>query len=614
LCVIGSAKDKTLNVLMAANNSESNQAGNRLISQINKYTFSFTSVLMVVFAVLLAASFFFTSTISFNGLLAVRIIMALLLAAIIGCQFIFTQTNKKNIQGRINYNKILFETNPDALIVYDTDTKEIIDFNKSAAALFEIADEAGLKGLYLSQLMMRYLTANSVNLELLMNNIPDNWKGQANFTTNKKNVFTGLIRNFTYIKGIKQYQVLSIMDISAIEKPEHTIKTSSDNFNNSSTKTKTRFLSSISHELRTPLNGIIGTANLILAEKNIPENIKTMLNQQLYSSEHMLCIINDILDFSKIESGKMELSRQSFNLLDALNYLVKSFENQFTKSKIGLVFNYAPELADMHIISDVVKLRQVLYNLLSNALKFTLEGSVVLDVVIEKNDTGSAAITFKVTDTGIGIKKEKQLEIFEGFAQVHDDNLKRRFGGTGLGLTISEKLVNLFGGKIKVESDLGKGASFYFTATFDKDLQLAKHLIKEETYVQPVDIRGVRVLVVEDNEVNVTILERFLQKWGIRIKEATNGIHALELLKFHKFDLILMDLEMPEMNGYDAVKIIRQKDTSIPIIAFTATLLDNMDSLITNDGFDDYILKPFRPADLKSKIEKFAPNRKIEYA
>jgi CheY-like chemotaxis protein len=175
-------------------------------------------------------------------------------------------------------------------------------------------------------------------------------------------------------------------------------------------------------------------------------------------------------------------------------------------------------------------------------------------------------------------------------------------------------LVNLFGGKIQVESDLGKGASFYFTATFDKDQQLAKQLVKEETYQHPIDIRGVRVLVVEDNEINVTILERFLQKWGIRIKEATNGVHALELLKFHKFDLILMDLEMPEMNGYDAVKIIRQTDTVIPIIAFTATLLDNMDTLITNDGFNDYILKPFRPADLKKKIEKFAPNRKIEYA
>jgi CheY-like chemotaxis protein len=564
--------------------------------------------------VLLAASFFFTGTISFNGLLAVRIILGLLLAAIAGCQFIFNHSVKKNTKVHIDYNDMLFETNADALIVCDTDTKEIIDFNKSAAALFEITADAGLKGLYLSQLMMRYLTASSVNLELLMNNIPDNWQGLANFKSNKNNEFTGYVRNLAYLKGSKEYQMLSIMDISVLEKTGHEPKTGKDDFERSSTKTKTRFLSSISHELRTPLNGIIGTSNLILAEQNIPENVKILLNQQLYSSEHMLCIINDILDFSKIESGKMELSRQSFNILDALNYLVKSFENQFTKSKIALVFNYAPELADINIVSDVVKLRQVLYNLLSNALKFTLQGGVALDVAIEKNETGSVAITFKVTDTGIGIKKEKQLEIFEGFAQVHDDNLKRRFGGTGLGLTISEKLVNLFGGKIQVESDLGKGASFYFTATFDKDQQLAKQLVKEETYQHPIDIRGVRVLVVEDNEINVTILERFLQKWGIRIKEATNGVHALELLKFHKFDLILMDLEMPEMNGYDAVKIIRQTDTVIPIIAFTATLLDNMDTLITNDGFNDYILKPFRPADLKKKIEKFAPNRKIEYA
>jgi CheY-like chemotaxis protein/PAS domain-containing protein len=598
---------------MPISNLKMLQSGNRLISQLNKYTFSFTSVLMVVITALLAASFLFITPALFNGLAALRIILALLLVATAVCPFIFSRSDKKNVKDNINYSDILFKTNPDALIVCDTDTKEIIDCNKSAAALFEITDDTGLKGLYLSQLMMRYLTANSVNLELLMNDIPANWQGLANFKSNKNNEFTGLVKNFSYVKGSKKYQMLSIMNISAIEKPQHNIKLNRDNFDNSSTKTKTRFLSSISHELRTPLNGIIGTSNLILAEKNIPENIKTLLHQQLYSSEHMLCIINDILDFSKIESGKMELSRQSFNILDALHYLIKSFENQFKKNKISLVFNYAPELADIHVISDVVKLRQVLYNLLSNALKFTLQGSVVLDVVIEKNDIGYVTVTFKVTDTGIGIKKEKQLEIFEGFAQVHDDNLKRRFGGTGLGLTISEKLVNLFGGKIKVESDLGKGASFYFTAMFDKDLQVTQQLVEEETYLQPVDIRGVRVLVVEDNEVNVTILERFLQKWGIRIKEATNGVHALELLKFHKFDLILMDLEMPEMNGYDAVKIIRQTNTTIPIIAFTATLLDNMDSLIANDGFDDYILKPFRPADLKNKIEKFAPNRKIEY-
>jgi signal transduction histidine kinase/CheY-like chemotaxis protein len=599
---------------MPITNLKNSSLGGKLNNQLKEYSFSFTAVSVVIFSILLLVSFFINSNISVNSLLALRIIIAVLLAVVVGYHFLFNDTNKKNTQGLTNYNEVLFQSNPDALIIFDKESKEIIDFNKSAAILFQLPDGVGLTGLYISQLMMRYLTANSVNLDLLMNNIPDNWQGQANFIINKKNEFTAYLRNISYTNSGKGYQLLSIMDISAIEKGGKDLAISKDDFDRSPTKTKTRFLSSISHELRTPLNGIIGTSNLILAEQNIPGNIKTLLNQQLYSSEHMLCIINDILDFSKIESGKMELSMQPFNLLDALEYLIQSFENQFKKNKIELVFNYDPEIIDVNIISDVVKLRQVLYNLLSNALKFTLEGSVTFNVAIENTGANNITLAFKITDTGIGIKKEKQLEIFEGFSQVHDDNLKRRFGGTGLGLTISEKLVNLFGGKINVESDLGKGASFYFTLSFNKDTALPKQLTEPEAYVPQIDIRGVRVLVVEDNEINVAILQRFLQKWGIRIKEATNGVHALELLKFHKFDLILMDLEMPEMNGYDAVKIIRQTDTAIPIIAFTATLLDNMDSLVTNDGFDDYILKPFRPADLKKKIEKFAPNRKIEYA
>jgi signal transduction histidine kinase/CheY-like chemotaxis protein len=582
----------------------------RFITETGKHAFPLLSALIFVASAILTLSAFFNPVYnkSFNGLFITGLLVITVLSFILFCYVVKKKFNSKN-----DHNQAFFQLSPDALIIYNKESREIIEVNANAAALFELEDAVTLKGLYLSQLMMRYLKANSINLDLLMNDIPDNWAGYGNFKTNQQNEFTGYLRNISYQKENINYQLLSITNTTTIPAPQAGQQSNVENLDNPS-KTKTRFLSSISHELRTPLNGIIGTSNLILSEKGIPENVKVLLNQQLYSSEHMLCIINDILDFSKIESGKMEINKQPFNLLDALNYLVKSFENQFSKNKVELIFNYDPGLEGIYVESDVVKLRQVLYNLLSNALKFTLQGNVTLLVLIENEGDNDVSILFKIKDTGIGIKKEKQREIFESFAQVHDDDLKRRFGGTGLGLTISEKLVNLFGSSIKVESDLGKGACFYFTLNFKTDNKQPE-LFVETTAAQPViDIRGVRVLVVEDNEVNVSILERFLQKWGIRMKEATNGLHALELLKFHKFDLILMDLEMPEMNGYDAVKIIRQTDSEIPIVAFTATLLDNMGSLITNDGFSDYILKPFRPADLKSKIEKFAPNRKIEYA
>jgi CheY-like chemotaxis protein len=277
-------------------------------------------------------------------------------------------------------------------------------------------------------------------------------------------------------------------------------------------------------------------------------------------------------------------------------------------------FEYEPALASVNIISDEVKIRQVLNNLISNALKFTIDGSVVLSASVVESREEEVEVLFKVTDTGIGINKEKQAEIFEGFVQVHAEDLKRRFGGTGLGLTISEKLANLMGGSITVESELGKGSSFYFTLRLKKQPQAAIPVVKIDEFIPAVDIRGVRILIVEDNDINVAVLKAFLNKWSIRLMEAANGIQALELLKYHTFDLILMDLEMPEMNGYTATKIIRETNTGVPIIAFTATLLENMDTLVTNDGFDDYILKPFKPGELKKKIEKYAPHRKIEYA
>ena len=212
--------------------------------------------------------------------------------------------------------------------------------------------------------------------------------------------------------------------------------------------------------------------------------------------------------------------------------------------------------------------------------------------------------------------KEKQEEIFEGFTQVHADDLKRRFGGTGLGLAISQKLTYLFGSKILVNSEPGKGACFYFSLELTRHIEekMPDEQIALAAEIPNIDIRGVRILIVEDNEINATVLKTFLTKWGIRIMEATHGVQALELLKYHKFDMIFMDLEMPEMNGYAATAAIRANNNQVPVIAFTATLLEDMETLVTQKGFNDYILKPFKPAALKGKIEKFAPHRVIEYA
>ncbi len=574
--------------------------------------FALASALFIVAAMILSLCIIVYHNALLSTLFIFFIIVTVILSLLL-TRYIFTGFAPKILtKEKLNYSQAFFQSTLDACIIFDKETKEIIECNKRAVALFDVADEISIKGLYLSQLMIRYLSDSSINLELLMNDIPNGWHGEANFRTQRKTEFDAYVSSINYFTDEKEYQMLIIRDISSFKMAGKELASSKEKFENSA-KVKTRFLAGMSHELRTPLNGIIGTANLILAEKNLSDIVKSQVNLQLYSSEHMLSIINDILDYSKIDEGKMEVNNQSFNLLKALQAVVQFFENQFEKRNIELVFKHGPQLKNINIISDEVKLRQVLNNLISNALKFTIQGKVTLSVLIDEETAGEVSISFIVKDTGIGIKKEQQVEIFESFAQVHANDLKRRFGGTGLGLTISEKLVNLFGGTIVVESDLGHGASFGFTLLFKKDLKLQQQIINVENYRSQADIRGVRILLVEDNEINASVLNMFLKKWGIRTKEAGNGLHAIELLKFHQFDLILMDLEMPEMNGYAATKIIRETDNSIPIIAFTATLLDDMDNLISKEGFNDYILKPFRPADLKSIIEKFAPNRKIEY-
>lgn len=511
-----------------------------------------------------------------------------------------------------SYLEALFQSHLDTYIIYNKETKQITECNNRAKQMFELPENIFFTDLYVSQVMMRYLKEGSPNTEILMNEIPDGWFGEATFITHTKYPFFAHIRTIPFFNGDIPCQVICIRDITEIKEAEAQLKKSKVEVEEASLA-KARFLSSISHELRTPLNGIIGTANLILAEKTLQEGIKKHINVLRYSSEHMLGVINDILDFSKIDAGKLELNSYEFNLRNAIDNVAGSFLSQFTAKKVELITKYDPLLNRAIVNSDKIKLNQVITNLLSNALKFTHSGSVELRVKIEKFSSETVTVQFEVEDTGIGIPQDKIQDIFEAFTQVHNADLKRAYGGSGLGLTITEKLVQMFGGKMQVESQLGKGSRFFFSISFPLTASL-NNLPGDFTPAEkPIDIRGIRVLVVEDNEINASILCGFLEKWKIRFMEASHGIQALELLKYHRYDLILLDLEMPEMNGYSTVQKIREQGIATPVVAFTATLLDNMEESLKNAGFDDYILKPFRPAELKKKIEVFAPHRAIDY-
>ncbi len=508
----------------------------------------------------------------------------------------------------------ILNLSPDACVILNRDNNEILCANDQFLSFLDLPADTALQHTNFIHILMKHLSSDSSNKDLIMNGIPSCWEGEGGFTTVTDKKIHAHIKSKVLPKGDTELQLLFFRDITLHKQAETELKAHKQQVQKAA-KAKARFLSSMSHELRTPLNGIIGTSHLILTDDDLPAHIKQNMQVLKYSSEHMLGIINDILDFSKIDAGKLELKKQKFNLKNCVENILGSFESQFKAKDIGINLICNEPLDDVTIFSDEIKLSQIFKNLISNALKFTYDGSVQLELSVLKRGLNNTTISFAVKDTGIGIPEDKLTEIFQGFVQVHDDELSRRHGGTGLGLTISERLVAKFGGQLKVESTLKEGSCFFFTLTFEN--AVATILPVADNTLSPAikeDTRGLRVLVVEDNEINASILINFLQKWGIRIKVATNGIQALELFKYHKFDMVLMDLEMPEMDGYAAIKIIRETDRTTPVIAFTATLLENMDALISDTCFNDYILKPYRPAELKKKILQYAPHRKIEYA
>ncbi len=365
-----------------------------------------------------------------------------------------------------------------------------------------------------------------------------------------------------------------------------------------SDKIKLQFISNMSHELRTPLNGIIGTTNLLQLETHNTQQ-KEQYELLTYSSQHMLHLVNDVLDFSKIESGKIELENRNFNLQTFIKNIYNSFAPQFEQK--NLYFKLLHNDADLNytICSDDLRLGQILNNLLSNALKFTHNGGVTLGITTATLAEKKLQITFDVTDTGIGIKQQSIDAIFDSFVQA-DVNTTRKYGGTGLGLTISKKLAEVFGTRLLLQSEPGKGSNFSFSPVFAVADNLP--LAAEETKVDFKNLQGLTILIAEDNKINMLIARKFLLKWGVHLTEATNGKEAIELCRQHSFDLVLLDLEMPEADGYTALTEIRKLYPAIPAIAFTAAIFENMQASLLEKGFSDYILKPFAPHELNAKL------------
>jgi signal transduction histidine kinase len=583
-----------------------------LIISIFIYDFEETSSLIITYAIILLSLFFVFIKAPLHGTIQrlseveerttfiVNIFCALVMTCLL--TFILLRQNyqrAKSLSKKQQFLDAVYNTSLDAVFIVDVNAMVIKDCNLQSLQLFDVKNSAALINKSITVFFKDY--AGDVKISDVFKNKKQSWQGELPFKTLGGIEFPGYVSIVPFMNCDDGLKKVNVLDITDIKKAQAELVIAKDRAE-SAVKVKSKFLSNMSHELRTPLNGIIGTANLLLDEASMPEQ-KEHFSLLKYSSEHMLNLVNDVLDFSKIEAGKMELEKNVFNLKIFLNKIQNLFASQFVTKGLALEFKIDEKL-NRYFLGDETRLSQVLSNLIANALKFTENGKVVVAVTIDKMDSTSAAISFSVKDTGIGITEQQQKIIFYSFTQG-DTTTTRKFGGTGLGLSISKNIVELYNGELKVESKKGEGSNFYFTIQLDVELQ-NKSFVNEKGLQTLVNFNNLKVLIAEDNKINMMVARKFLNKWNITTEEAVNGVEALKKFNTNDYDILLIDLEMPEMDGYETIKRIREKNKTIPAIAFTAAVYENMYVDLIAHGFSDYIQKPFRPEDLHRKLALFA--------
>ncbi|SMD32863.1 His Kinase A (phospho-acceptor) domain-containing protein [Reichenbachiella faecimaris] len=372
-------------------------------------------------------------------------------------------------------------------------------------------------------------------------------------------------------------------------------------------KAKSDFLSMISHEIRTPLNAIIGIGHILMNESPREDQLNYIKSLR-WSGESLLALINDVLDFNKIEAGKVEFESTPFNILDAVQGAKESFVMKANEQNNELVLRIQDGMPEF-LIGDPTRLTQILNNLISNAIKFTKNGCVRIDVGYDDKSDAHVDLKIDVSDTGVGIASDKQKEIFKHFSQA-DSRTNRQFGGTGLGLTITKQLIELQNGNIKVESELGVGSVFSLIMPFQVPEQSIIQENAANIHPKKDGIAGIKVLVVEDIAVNRLVVEKFMLDWGVEVDLAENGKEAIHMVITERYDLVLMDLQMPVMDGFIATEEIRKlkrpkyKYQKLPIIALTAASVSEIKEEVFASGMNDIVTKPINPVELYKVLQK----------
>lgn len=410
--------------------------------------------------------------------------------------------------------------------------------------------------------------------------------------------YTAFIRTIKELEaGNKKQRGLAAQFELAVEKAER------------SSEAKSEFLSTMSHEIRTPLNAVIGMSNLLISGNPRPDQ-KENLEVLKFSAGNLLSIINDVLDFNKIESGKLVFENIKFNLAELMQNICGG---QIMTARVkGILFKLDIDstLTKKILIGDPTRITQIIFNLVNNAIKFTADGTVSVKATCLEDHQDKVVINFVVKDTGIGIEQSRLDVIFEPFIQ-ESLSTTRRYGGTGLGLAIVNRLLELQGIKIKVSSIPGTGSEFSFNMEFPVSAEVvetpvANRLLDIDEFTE--SLSSIRMLIAEDNPVNVLLMQKLLSKWDLVPAIAENGECAVELVRENDFDIILMDLQMPVMNGFDAAKAIRKMDdphkSNTPIIALTASALFDIRERVEESGMNDYVSKPFKPNELFEKIQQ----------